>query len=184
MLYLISGSSRSGKTLIAKRMLQEKNIPYLSLDWLMMGFNSGMPEQGIHHLLWPGEIARRVCGFLQGMIDNMIFDGMDYVLEGEAMLPELIAELVKNYPEQIKAVFLGFTNIDIEQKLSEIRNFSRDENDWLTKKSDEYIKDHISNMIQHSIMIKEECDKYGLSYVDTSDDFLGAMDEAMEYLMR
>ena len=63
MLFLVSGASRSGKTLIARKILADKQIPYLSLDWLMMGFNDGIPEYGIHHLLWPNEIARKMAPF-------------------------------------------------------------------------------------------------------------------------
>ncbi|MHC5182780.1 MAG: hypothetical protein ACYSPI_00655, partial [Planctomycetota bacterium] len=48
MLYLVSGTSRSGKTLIAEKLMEEKQIPYMSLDWLMMGFTNGMPQLGIH----------------------------------------------------------------------------------------------------------------------------------------
>lgn len=33
MLYLVSGTSRSGKTMIAKEILKQTGIPYLSLDW-------------------------------------------------------------------------------------------------------------------------------------------------------
>ena len=51
----------------------------------MMGFNDGIPEYGIHHLLWPNEIAEKMTPFLSGMIDSMLVDGMDYVIEGEAM---------------------------------------------------------------------------------------------------
>ena len=29
---------------MAKRLLADKQIPYLSLDWLMMEFNDGIPE--------------------------------------------------------------------------------------------------------------------------------------------
>ena len=90
MLFLVSGASRSGKTLIAKKMLADNQVPYLSLDWLMMGFNDGIPEYGIHHLLWPNEIAEKMEPFLAGMIDSMLIDGMDYVIEGEAMLPQTV----------------------------------------------------------------------------------------------
>ena len=37
MIYLISGASHTGKTLLAQRILEEKHIPYLSLDHLKMG---------------------------------------------------------------------------------------------------------------------------------------------------
>ena len=182
MLFLVSGASRSGKTLIAKRLLAEKQIPYLSLDWLMMGFNDGIPEYGIHHLLWPNEIAEKIEPFLLGMIDNMLVDGMDYVIEGEAMLPRLVADLVEKNPGKIKAVFVGYTEINVKDKVALVKEYGAGEYDWLINKSDEYIKDHIGNMIAYSRMIKNGCEKHGLSYFDTSEDFLGAIEAATDFL--
>ena len=183
MLFLVSGTSRSGKTLIAKKILADKQIPYLSLDWLMMGFNDGIPEYGIHHLLWPNEIAKKMWPFLQGMIDSMLVDGMDYLIEGEAMLPQLIAELIERHPEKVKAVFLGYTEINIDDKVALLRKHSDGENDWLTNKSDEYIRDHIGNMIAYSKTIKKGCEQHGLSYFDTSEEFLGTIKAATDFLI-
>mgnify|MGYP001811780889 FL=1 len=183
MLYLVSGTSRSGKTLIARKILADKQIPYLSLDWLMMGFNDGIPEYGIHHLLWPNEIAEKIWPFLKGMIDNMLFDGMDYVIEGEAMLPELVANLIEKHPGKIKAVFMGYTEINVSDKVALVKQHSNGENDWLTNESDDYIRDHVGNMIAYSKMIKEGCEKHGLSYFDTSDDFSGAIKAATNVLV-
>ena len=183
MLFLVSGTSRSGKTLIARKILADKQIPYLSLDWLMMGFNDGIPEYGIHHLLWPNEIAEKMAPFLVGMIDSMLVDGMDYVIEGEAMLPQLVADLVEKHPEKIKAVFVGYTEISVKDKVALVKTHSDAENDWLTSESDEYIGDHIGNMIAYSKTIKNGCEKHGLSYFDTSDDFLGAIEAATDYLV-
>lgn len=183
MLYLVSGASRSGKSLIAKKILAEKRIPYLSLDWLMMGFNGGIPEYGIHHLLWPNEIAERMWPFLQAMIDSMLVDGVDYVIEGEAMLPERIAGLIEKHPGKVKAVFLGYSEIDVQDKAALVTKFSAHDNDWLTKESAEYIEDHIGNMITHSRTIKRGCEEHGLPYFDTSDDFLAAIDRASDFLV-
>ena len=183
MLFLVSGTSRSGKTLIAKKILADKQIPYLSLDWLMMGFNDGMPEYGIHHLLWPNEIAEKMGPFLLGMIDSMLIDGMDYVIDGEAMLPQMVADLVEKHPDKIKAMFLGYTEINVEGKVALVKKHSDRENDWLTNESDEYIRDHIGNMIAYSKAIKNGCEKHGLSYFDTSEDFLGAIQAATDFLI-
>jgi hypothetical protein len=183
MLFLVSGTSRSGKTLIARRLLADKRIPYLSLDWLMMGFNDGIPEYGIHHLLWPDEIARKMGPFLLAMIDSMLVDGMDYVIEGEAMLPELVADLVEKHPGKIRAVFVGYTEIDVEDKVALVKKHGAGESDWLTSKPDDYIGDHIGNMIAYSKMIRNECDKHGLAYFDTSDDFPGAIEAATDFLV-
>ena len=183
MLYLVSGTSRSGKTLIAKKIFADKQIPYLSLDWLMMGFNDGIPEYGIHHLLWPNEIAGKMWPFLRGMIDSMLIDGTDYMIEGEAMLPQLIADLIEKHPDKIKAVFVGYSEINVNDKVALVKRHSDGENDWLTNKSDEYIRDHIANMIGYSKMIKKECEKHGLSYFDTSEDFSGAIEAAQDFLV-
>ena len=184
MLYLVSGTSRSGKTLIAKKILTDKRIPYLSLDWLMMGFNDGIPEYGIHHLLWPNEIAEKMGPFLQGMIDSMLVDGMDYVIEGEAMLPQLVADLVKKHPDKIKAAFVGYTEINVTDKVALVKKHGGGKNDWLTNESDEYIRDHIENMIAYSKMLKTGCEEHGLHYIDTTEDFLGAIEAATDFLVR
>ena len=184
MLFLVSGSSRSGKTLIAKKILADERIPYLSLDWLMMGFNDGIPEYGIHHLLWPNEIAQKMGPFFRGMIDCMLVDGMDYVIEGEAMLPRSVAELVEKHPGKIRAVFLGYTEIKLDDKVALVKTHGTGENDWLTGQSDEYIRDHVGNMIAYSKTIKSECEKHGLPYFDTSEEFLGAIESATACLIR
>ena len=183
MLYLVSGTSRSGKTLIARKILADKQIPYLSLDWLMMGFNDGIPEYGIHHLLWPNEIAEKMWPFLQGMINCMLIDGMDYVIEGEAMLPGLIADLIEEHPGKVRIAFMGYTEIEAMDKVALVKKHSTGENDWLTEKSDEYIRDHVENMIVYSKMIREECEKHQLPYFDTSEDFMGATEAATEFLV-
>ena len=184
MLFLVSGTSRSGKTLIARKLLEDKQIPYLSLDWLMMGFNDGIPEYGIHHLLWPNEIAEKMEPFLQGMIECMLTDGMDYVIEGEAMLPGLVADLVNKHPDTIKAVFAGYTKINVKDKVALVKKHDNGESDWLTNESDEYVEEHIANMIAYSKKIKNGCEKHGLAYFDTSDNFLGAIEAATDFLIR
>ena len=183
MLFLVSGTSRSGKTLVARKILADKQIPYLSLDWLVMGFNTGIPEYGIHHLLWPHEIAERMEPFLGGAIDCMLVDGMDYVIEGEAMRPRWVAELIDKHPDEIRAVFVGYTDIDVEDKVALVKEHAVGETDWLTSESDDYIRDHIGNMIAYSKTIKAECEQCGLSYFDTSDDFSGAIAAATEALV-
>jgi hypothetical protein len=149
----------------------------------MMGFNDGIPEYGIHHLLWPDEIARRMEPFLQGMIDCMLVDGMDYVIEGEAMLPRFAADLIERNPDKVRAAFLGYTKIDVEAKVGLVKKYGDGDNDWLTEKSDEYIRDHIGSMIGHSMMIRKECEKLGLRYFDTAEDFQGATEAAIDFLV-
>ena len=183
MLYLISGASRSGKTMIAEKILEQKHLPYMSLDWLVMGFTNGMPECGIHDQLFPDDIAERLSELLRAMCESMLWQETDCVIEGEAILPELISELLNKYPDKIKICFLGYTDISADEKAASIKKYSTGATDWLSKKPDEYIYDHINNMVRHSRRIKSGCEKYHMSYFDTSEDFIGTIDRAVAYLL-
>lgn len=45
MIYLISGASHTGKTVLAQQLLERLHVPYLSLDHLKMGLiRSGMTD--------------------------------------------------------------------------------------------------------------------------------------------
>jgi hypothetical protein len=102
-----------------------------------VGFLMWLREQDlnrIHHLLWPNEIAKKMWPFLQGMLNNMIYDATvggakDYVIEGEASLPELISPLVEKYPKSIKAIFIGYTDVNIDHKMAHIKQYSHSQND-------------------------------------------------------
>jgi 2-phosphoglycerate kinase len=184
MLYLIGGASRSGKTIIAKTIAAQKSIPYLSLDWLVMGFTNGIPEYGIHDLLMPDEIAEQIWDFLKAMCESMLWSNDHCIIEGEAILPELIIELKNKYPDQIKIGFLGFTNIKAKEKVKNVKEFSEGETDWLIDKPDTYISDHIKNMIRYSKKIKASCEKNDIRYFDTSKNFKETLKSCAKYLNR
>ena len=182
MLYLISGCSRAGKTLLAKRLLKQTGITYLSLDWIVMGFTNGMPQCGIHDKLFPHEIAERISDFFDSMCESMLWIEEDVVIEGEAIMPGSARALIDRHPDHVKACFLGYVDADAYKKFEQIKQHSAGDRDWLTKESDGYIRDHIENMIQHSRMVKRQCEQHDINYVDTSHDFVAALDEAYIYL--
>lgn len=183
MLYIVSGASRAGKTLIAQKIAAKKGISYFSLDWLVMGFTNGIPEYGVHDLLFPDEIAERAWGFIKAMLESMLYNDVDYIVEGEAILPNLIIELLKKYPNKLKICFLGYTHVDLKEKVNSIKAYSIAENDWLSDKADTYIQDHVKNMVSHSITIKKSCEANGLTYFETSTNFTAVMEHAIRYLL-
>ena len=169
--------------MLAESFLKQEKIAYLSLDWIMMGFTRGLPQYGIHDKLMPDEIAIKLWRFLRPMLESMVWSGIDYVVEGEAVLPELIQEFVQENRGGVAVCFLGYTDIDIAKKLQQIRKFSLKEKDWLAKENDRYICEHIQNMVRYSSLIKRESEERGFRYFDTSVDILASVKEAKEYLM-
>lgn len=165
-------------------MMKQSGIPYLSLDWLVMGFTNGIPDYGIHDKLWPNEIAEKFWSFLKAMCENMIWEDTDCIIEGEAVLPELLDQLLRKHHDKIRVCFVGYTNMSLSKKVKDVYNYSIGENDWLTKESDDYVRRHIGNMIEYSKRIKKSCEKHGLKYFDTSDNFTDVLDDAIEYLLK
>ena len=163
--------------MISRRLLEEKGIPYLPLDAIVMGFANGMPECGIHDKLFPNEIARRMWEFVKALCENLIYLGKDYVVEGEAILPENAKDLLRAHENNMKACFLGYCETTPEQKVREIKTHKLDLDDWLLKESDAYISDHVANMIEHSKFLREECKTHAIPYFDVSQDFNPAINK-------
>ena len=184
MLFIVSGASRSGKSIAAQRLLEESNIPYLPIDSLVMGFTNGMPESGIHDELWPDEIATRIWEFLKAVCENMIASDTDYLLEGEAFLPEYVQELLKKYPGKVRSCFLGFSKTTLEDKISKVKKHPQIGNDWLNAQPDCFIANHIKNMIGYSLRIENECKVNNIRYFDSSDNFIKTIDNVTEYLKK
>jgi len=149
-----------------------------------MGFINGIPDYGIHHMLMPDVIAEKLWGFLSAMCESMIDLEEDCIIEGESVLPELIFQLKEKYPDKLRICFIGYTNTTLNYKVEEIKKYSKDKKDWISDKSDEYIIDHVKNMMPHSKEIKKSCEKYNLAYFDTSNNFENVLKEVIKFMLK
>lgn len=179
MLYIIGGASRSGKSTISRIMLDKYKLPYLSLDFLVMGFTNGLPQMGIDANKPEKEVAEKLWPFLKAICVNIIEIGLDYVVEGVFILPEQVNELIEEYPRNVKACFIGYTNISPDQKLSEIRIFSGALNDWTINESDSSVLKHIHKMVSFSEYLKNECDRFNMPYFENSGNFKGTLERVL-----
>ena len=118
MVILITGSSHTGKTLLAQRMLEKYKYPYLSLDHLKMGLiRSGYtdltPEDDWEMVdyLWP--VAREI-------IKTAIENEQDLIVEGCYVPIEWRKDLDERYLPHIRFVCLGMTEEYIDRHFDEI----------------------------------------------------------------
>lgn len=164
MIYLIAGTSHTGKTLLAQRILEEKHIPYLSLDHLKMGLirskNTDLTvfdDDRLTGLLWP--IARE-------MVKTAIENGQNLTIEGCYIPHSWAADFDEGYRSQIKAVWLIMTKRYIETHFDTIRSHAnaieqRLDDSGLSKA--ELIRDNLYNL--------EICEKYGCEYILIDGDY-------------
>lgn len=180
MLLFIGGAARTGKGILVRRLLVERQMPYLSLDVLKMGLTRGVPEYDIDPDAGGIAVGERLWPLVREMSISILFDQVDYVFEGE-ILPKHIAALQHDYPTQVRACFLGYTVIEPAQKLNDVRANAGYPNDWSSDYPDSDLLKIITSMIEFSQYLMDECATYKLDYFDTSHDFLKTLDDVVAF---
>ena len=181
MLIYVGGAARTGKGILARRLLHEHRMSFLSLDVLKMGLTRGVPEYNINPDAGGIVVGERLWPLVREMSFNLMGEGVDYVVEGE-ILPKHVAAFQREYPAHIKACFLGYTSITPEQKLQEIRAHAGLPNDWSSDYADAELLNVIREMIVFSQYLKDECAVHNLRYFDTSQDFEQTLDAVIAYI--
>jgi hypothetical protein len=182
MLLFIGGAARTGKGILVRRLLVDRQMPYLSLDVLKMGLARGVPEYDIDPDAGGIIVGERLWPLVREMSISLLKDRVDYAIEGE-ILPKDVAALGRAYPSQIKACFLGYTAITPAQKLHDIRTHAGYPNDWSSEYSDSDLLNVITRMIAFSQYLLDECTTYNLRYFDTSHHFVQTLDQVVAYIV-
>jgi hypothetical protein len=184
MLYLVGGVSRAGKSFLARRLLTQHRIPYFSLDILMMGFANGYPAFGLDPETSAFVRGEQLWPIVRAMAVNILEEVLvhpTYLLEGDTLLPEHVAELAHNYAGQVRACFIGYAQLNVIEKLRDIR---QSEADWANYYTDEQALAFLAGEVEYSRYLQRECAAHGLRYFDSSEDLAAAVDEAAAYLTR
>lgn len=181
MLYILGGASRSGKTLFSRRAVAEKQIPYFPLDALVGALAHGAPQFGVQYKDSFVDRANKLWPLATHLFDMLLNEERDYLIEGDSLIPSRVNELL-TAGKPIKCCFLGYTELNKEEKLSLVRQYHQEQIDWTRGISDEEMLPMIEDMIQFSKYLKDECEKYGIRYFDVSHDFNKTRDLAFGYL--
>lgn len=181
MIFFIGGAARAGKGILARRLLAELQLPYLSLDVLKMGLSRGAPEYPIDPDAGSLKVAERLWPLVREMSISLLRDRVDYLFEGE-LLPKDVEVLREQHPAQVRACFLGYASIAPAQKLLEIRTHAGYPNDWPQDYADADLLPIISREIAFSRYLQAECVRFNFPYFDTSNNFTQVMDEVAQYI--
>ena len=124
MIWLITGASHTGKTLLAQKMLEKFKYPYLSIDHLKMGLiRSGYTEltpeddDKLTDYLWP--VVREI-------IKTAVENEQDLIVEGCYIPFGWRQDFEKEYLTQIRFVCLAMTPSYIDDHFDDIRDHGSD----------------------------------------------------------
>lgn len=183
MIYILGGASRSGKTLLARRAVAEKQIPYFPLDALFGALVHGMPQLGMRYEDSLLERPVKMWPMTRHFLNFFFKEEGAFLFEGDTVTPSQVHEL-RAEGKPVRCCFLGYTELTKDEKLALVREHHQGDIDWTKDISDDEMLPMIDEMIQFSQYLKAECQKYDLAYFDISSDFEGVRNHAFEYLFR
>jgi len=182
MLYILGGASRSGKSITARRFVIEKQTPFFCVDFLITSLQE-IPSLEIKHGLPFISKAEKLWPLINPMLIGLMHDEPTYLIEGDGLLPKNIAKLRSEFPNDVRACFVGYSEISPSEKFKTVREMGGNMDDWTTKISDDDLIKAIEDMIEFSKYLKSECNKLNIAYFDSSKNFVQYLENVFQYLV-
>ncbi|HEY2707945.1 MAG TPA: hypothetical protein VGI95_07820 [Caulobacteraceae bacterium] len=183
MLYLVGGCARSGKSTLAGRLCSRHGVPWFPLDALKMGLHLGASGVGVHPEHDDLETADRMWPIVKGLIENLIFDGRDYLVEGVNLRPATVAAFIAETDTEVRACFLGYPDVPLQAKLAHVAGAAGQPNDWLNRMVPTYVAAYLEGCIAVSRELRDQCQALKLPFFDTGADYEGALTAAEHVLI-
>ena len=170
--YIVRGTSRCGKTMLANMVVQ-KLVGYnkLSTDNFIGAFNSTMPKLEINHSSGKG-MKKTFPEFLKNLLDNSKKKDnkldLYYILEGVDISDELLEYFHKQPDTTI--ICLGKPQLTREEYFAQVRYYEQRYlyGEWTKRLSDEELYAYCDYWINEAKQIKKMCEEKGYLFFDTS----------------
>jgi len=147
-----------------------------------MGMSRGLPQSGVNPDDPSTIVGEKLWPVVKPMCVNIIEVGVDYLVEGDSILPRQIEELAQDHANQMRACFVGYAEISPMEKLRQIRKLPAQPNDWISGYPDEEIISFAEQMVEFSRILRGECSRLGIPYFDVSNDFEDGLQQVLGYL--
>lgn len=164
MVILIAGTSHTGKTYLAQKLLEKYKYPYISIDHLKMGLIrskytniSVEDDENLEKYLWP--IVREI-------IKTNIENNQNIIIEGVYIPFNFKDDFSEEYLKNIKYVCLIMTEKYIKNNIENILKYENVIENRLYKDNiniDEFIAENKYNL--------DMCKKYDCNYILIDDKY-------------
>lgn len=170
---IISGVPRAGKSTISHILSKEYGFQHVSMDSIIAGFEKCFPNtgvstyQGLSSLDTLRVISSKMAPFVRAMLDSGEYDefapGM--VLDMYQLLPEDYDKYIRGANCEI--VYFITSDVTPEERFLIQKKYDT-EKDYTFYKSDEELREGAEYIVEQSLLMKSQCEKYGLPYYETA----------------
>lgn len=168
MVILIGGVSCTGKTVMAQKLLEKYNIPYLSIDHIKMGLIRGNKYCDFSAADSDDELTGKLWPIVKGIIMTNIENGQHIIVEGCYLPPEHISDFEPEYLEQVIALYIGFSKNYLKKHFTSGIIEHRSEIEQKDFDGDYMNQD---NFIKLHTQLKEQCRKNNAKFFEINDDY-------------
>jgi 2-phosphoglycerate kinase len=191
MIFLLGGAPRVGKSIISSEIRQKHAVSVVSTDTLGAVLENALSPEAAPDLFVfsrfndmpvadrvklmvndPAELidyvrreSRVVWKAVETFIRREEDEGRDALIEGVAVLPELVNQL-EDIPHRV--VFIG--NQGNKHKANIKKYAEENEHDWMRGVSDQYVCAFAMFVERMSAFIEQETKKYGFEYIEMEEE--------------
>ncbi len=196
MIFLLGGAPRVGKSVISVEIQQRHPVSVVSTDTLGAVLEHVLPPESAPDLFVfarfselsvadqialmandPDKLVDYVRSesyvvwkAVEAFVKRENGDGRDVLIEGVAILPELMSRL-ENIPHRV--VFIGNQGDKHKENIQEFAE--ENEHDWMQGASDEYVGAFAIFVKRMSAYIEQEAKKCGFEYIEMAQEPFGNM---------
>jgi len=198
MIFLLGGPPRVGKSIISSEIRQKHAVSVVSTDTLGAVLENVLspeaaPDLFVFDKFYELPIAEQVKLIMQDPAELMDYvrkeshvvwkaveafirkendEGRDVLIEGVAVLPELMSQ-IEDIPHRV--VFIGNQGENHKENIK--KSAQENEHDWMRDVSDQYIGAFAMFVKRMSIYIEREAEKYGFEYIEMDQEPIGDVTE-------
>lgn len=188
---IIAGVPRAGKSTISHRLAQRYGYQHISMASIIAGFETCFPETGVNTYagLSSMDTLRMISGkmapFVRAMLDSGEYDEFEpgMVMDMYQLLPEDYMKYI--HGANCEIFYFLTSNVTPEERFAIQKKYDTPK-DYTFYRPDEELREGAHYIVEQSILMKEQCLKYGLQYFETALDreqvlerFLQTVDETM-----
>lgn len=188
---IIAGVPRSGKSTLARRVAQSFGWQHISMDAVIAGFERCFPQTGVDTGIAVNagkpseEILRIISGkmapFLEVMTSQEEYDQKNgpMVIDMYQLLPEDYTQFLN--PAVCDIFYLLTADVTPQERFDIQKKYDTPE-DYSYCLSDEERMEGCEYLVEQSRMIRDQCQKLGLPYYETSLQREKVFDEILQTL--
>ena len=170
---IIAGVPRAGKSTVAHLLAQRHGYQHVSMDSIIAGFEKCFPEtgvstyQGLSSMDTLRVISGKMAPFVRAMLDSAEYDEFEpgMVLDMYQLLPEDYDRFIRGANCDI--VYFITSDVTPEERFAIQKKYDT-EKDYTFYKSDRELREGAEYIVEQSILMKAQCEEYGLPFYETA----------------